>query len=326
MRPLLQRRPTVASPQTRYFLARFKALKQPKVWATGLGLVGLVVFAHEFSQRPDWQQAVKPNDRPVLNQPSSEDLAIAADIDSLPLLLAPPKPKTDGTAPGTGLPPAKNNGFPLSSLFGTASPNPLTLPKATAQTPVTAASPPPAPGLIPGQPATTHALATALATPSRRTGSYIEGQPSALASAVARYSQPEARPEMTNLMPTSSSTIPTPNTTWNTQTPPTQGSVPIPTSNYDPGLPAVPYQGNNPAPLGNSYPINSYTGLNQPIAPAPMVKDRPEVIETPQTTNVAPFAPAPQPVAPPQDLPFTAPRSIPGRSIGGGEMGTFSNP
>ncbi|NJM46191.1 MAG: hypothetical protein HC860_08410 [Alkalinema sp. RU_4_3] len=176
----------------------------------------------------------------------------------------------------------------------------------------------PTPGLVPGQPATTNALATALATPSKRTGSYVEGQPSALASAVARYSQPEARPEMANLTPTSSPSIPTPNTSWNNPTP-SQGAVPIPTSNYDPGLPAVPYQGNNPAPLGNSYPINSYTGLNQPLAPAP--------IETPQPINVAPFAPvAPQQVAPPQDLPFTVPRSIPGRSIGGGEMGTFSNP
>jgi hypothetical protein len=315
MRPLLQRRPSETSPKTRYFWARFRALKQPKVWATGLGLVGLVVFAHEFSQRPDWQQAFRPNASPTLNQPSPEDLAIAADIDSLPLLLAPPKPQPDGTAPGTGLPPVKNNGFPLSSLFGnaTAAPNPLTLTKST---PTNAAAPTPAPSLVPGQPATTNALATALATPSRRTSAYIEGQPSALASAVARYSQPEARPEMANLTPTSSSTIPTPNTSWNTTTP-TQGSVPIPTSNYDPGLPAVPFQGNNPAPLGNSYPINSYTGLNQaPLAP----------IEPP-VTNVAPFAPtAPQQVAPPQDLPFTAPRSIPGRSIGGGEIGTFSNP
>jgi hypothetical protein len=313
MRPLLQRSSSETSPKTRYFLARFRALKQPKVWATGLGLVGLVVFAHAFSQRPDWQQTFRPNPTPTLNQPSPEDLAIAADIDSLPLLLPPTQPKTDGTAPGTGLPPAKNNGFPLSSLFGTAAPNPLTLTK-PAPAPVNVAAP--TPGLIPGQPATTNALATALATPSRRTSAYIEGQPSALAAAVARYSQPEARPEMATLTPTSSSTIPTPNTSWSTTQTPTQGSVPIPTSNYDPGLPAIPYQGNNPAPLGNSYPINSYTGLNQaPLAPIA------------EPINVAPFAPvAPQQVAPPQDLPFTVPRSIPGRSIGGGEIGTFSNP
>jgi hypothetical protein len=246
MRPLLQRPPSETSPKTRYFLARFRALKQPKVWATGLGLIGLVVFAHEFSQRPDWQQAFRPNPNPTLNQPSSEDLAIAADIDSLPLLLAPTKAQPNGTAPGTGLPPAKNNGFPLSSLFGTAAPNPLTLPK-SAPTPAANATPTPTPGLIPGQPATTNALATALATPSRRTSAYIEGQPSALAAAVARYSQPEARPEMANLTPTSSTTIPTPNTSWNT-TPPPRAPFPFPPPTMIRGCPPSPTRATTPRP------------------------------------------------------------------------------
>ncbi|NJM46190.1 MAG: hypothetical protein HC860_08405 [Alkalinema sp. RU_4_3] len=112
MRPLLQRRPTTASPKTRYFLARFRALKQPKVWAAGLGLVGLVVFAHEFSQRPDWQQAFRPADRPTLNQPSAEDLAIAPTSTVCPCSSPQQNPNPRAPSPAKVCPRRKTTAFP----------------------------------------------------------------------------------------------------------------------------------------------------------------------------------------------------------------------
>lgn len=355
MPPLQQLGQMLNSPQIRYFWARFRPAAKSKVWLPALGLVGVGVFAYEVSQRPDWQQAFRTGDRPGVNQPDRDDLAIAADIDSLPLLLNPTQKTAEGKAEERSktnnpllaltLPSASSlnsnsnansNAAPSSVLFPTlnTTPKPGSAPTATASptaSSTNSSTNSPIASMVPGQPATTSAIATALATPSRRTSTYIEGQPSALASAVARYSQPTARPEMANLTPTSSPAIPTPNTSWNQPTAPLQGSAPIPTSNYDPGLPAVPYQGNNPAPTGSSYPLNSYTGLTQPnpsaaIETAPLNSGIGQPLNSGIGQPIAPLNPEAQTLPPQQDLPFTVRRSIPGRAIGGGEMGTFSNP
>jgi hypothetical protein len=309
-----------SSPTMRYLRARFRPLNQPRIWAPALGLVGLGVFAYEVSQRRDWQQAFKPNDRPTLNQPTSEDLAIGADIDSLPLLLAPVKPQ-ETPKPGTGLPKADRTTFPLSDLFGKAS---LDGPKPLTNGPSLLAAPPTNNPILPANP---QSLATALATPARRYPAANSSQPNALAAAVARYAQPQARPEISQIAPTNNSLPPT--SSPQSAPTPLQGNVPISTSNYDPSLQTPPTLGNGPAPLGNPYPINAYSVLSQPNADLGSANSGlgPNTLPSNASGNTGPYAPAPTTInVPPPELPFTAPRSIPGQSIGGGEIGTFSNP
>ncbi len=320
----------------RYFLARFRPLKQTRIWAPAIGLVGLGVFAYAVSQRTDWQQALKQNDSPTVNQPTSEDLAIGADIDSLPLLLAPAKPQDP--SPGTGLPKSGDRAFPLSDLFGKASPASLTNRPGLLSDPLVSdpllSDPSPATTSASNNSllsiASTQALATALATPARSTSKAESTQPSALAAALARYAQPQARPEISQIEPTNNPALP-PTSSPQLAPIPLQGNVPIPTSNYDPALSAPPALGSGPAPLGNPYPINSYSVLSQPSADVGAVNSGNATGLNPVPSNASgntgPYAPESTTIAvPPPELPFTAPRSIPGQSIGGGEIGTFSNP
>jgi hypothetical protein len=80
----------------RYFLARFKTFTRPQFWLVGLGLVGLVAFAWEFSQHPTWRQALTGKAEDNLTPEEKEGQSIGAEIDSLPLLSADFNPQKNG--------------------------------------------------------------------------------------------------------------------------------------------------------------------------------------------------------------------------------------
>ncbi len=80
----------------RYFLARFKTFARPQFWLVGLGLVGLVGFAWEFSQHPTWRQALTGKAENNLTPEEKEGQSIGAEIDSLPLLSADFNPQKPG--------------------------------------------------------------------------------------------------------------------------------------------------------------------------------------------------------------------------------------
>src|SRR6476646_9341812 len=77
----------------RYLKARLQVLARPSVWASGVGLVVLLVSVWQYWTHPEWLNAKEPT--PESNIPeeerslSPEDLAaIGADIDSSPVLKA----------------------------------------------------------------------------------------------------------------------------------------------------------------------------------------------------------------------------------------------
>jgi hypothetical protein len=337
----------------RYFLARFKVLLRPQFLLPLLGIAGILVFAWEFSQRPDWQQALMSREgaNPIADEASKEREAIGADIDSSPLLSADfAKAKGDLSAADAvkqKLPDinkllgkdGKNDPLSLNAIFGSGN-----------STNVVAAN---SPGLLGDQGGLTGGgLASGIDFGTSRSnpllarfgfGDRTSNQgANPLNSALDRSNPLKTRvnpdaPFAVQPREASPAVQPSPSPL------PLAGNAPLnPTLPSDTSLPTAGTGVYNPSYPTAQPSVNSYTGLgNVPdtvsvpgfnpnagvAAPAPLNTNL-GVPVSPGSTPLPPgtaSAPIVQPEVP-QELPFTTPRSIPGRPIGGGEINTFSNP
>jgi hypothetical protein len=362
-------RPNYPNPAPRRTgLGVWRSLMRPQVWLSGLGLIGFGVLAWQFSQRPEWRQALWPsNPSSSLDANAQENQAIGGDIDSSALLnadlmggsaklldaslgqdpLAKSKSPSDNTAA------AKNNPLSLESLLGGIGANQSGLGTGSLAGSIGG-------GLIGGG---TSAPGFTFSTGLNNPGNSYPGNSLAnrtnsngnnlLNSALNRYSPATPNPNAPfAVKPSEPTTTPRPSpspiagTTGFTPSP-----VPEPPGNPVAGTSAV-----NPALLANPQSstansgLNSYTGLSSGAVPDSLpesyypsrspdlgVATPSPILRSPSSGNIpVPIGSTPMPPggsatpiavpAPQPDPPFSVPRSTPGRSIGGGEIGTFSNP
>jgi hypothetical protein len=336
------------------------AIARPQVWLSGLGFLALAGLGWQFSQRPDWQQAL------IFNQPNGADASnaapdgqVGADIDALSALnadlaptplLDPKLSATEALAQLKDKDKAAPNDHPLSleTLLG-GLPGANKLQPNNSLTGGLGGSPT---GLnlsglnLPGLNAPGFSFASGLnASTTLANRSATTGSNSLLDSALNRYSPAKANPAAPFAVnPSEPKTAPIPNPAvtpiagnsgFEPIAPPTAPSNPIAgTSTVNPALLASPDSG-----------LNSYTGLtnsatlpDSPVyggrsvdrgvaAPSAILRSPTDIAVPIGSTPMPPGGATPIAVPAPQpDPPFSVPRSTPGRSIGGGAIGTFSNP
>ncbi len=281
----------------RYLLARLRPLRRPIVWAPSIVMVLLGLFTWELGSRPAGMSNFGVTSSPIDASVSREDQAVGADIDSTPLLMRAsrinpyaalfPPAASDTPAPSTALIEAASPIQP-SPTSNTVAPQQFGLPNAA-------------------QPLTPTAPAFSAATP---------------------LPQNQLQSAMSQLSPSS---------TASSSNPGFRSSINGATPSVPSGLSSAPIEGTTPDRASG----NSYTNLVEGA--------RPLSIEPNSVPNITPsIPPTPETVAPvptPQSSveaspnfgtiqndsrtnsqPFTAPRSTPGRYIGGGTINTFSNP
>ncbi|NDJ16882.1 hypothetical protein [Myxacorys almedinensis] len=333
-----------SSVSSRYFLARLRPLGRPMVWGPAIALLLLTLFTWDWWTRPEWSAyfSESPNrEEPV----SREDQAIGADIDSLPVLLndigirsgsnqaKPAEQPALGQPGGTTAPQSLgSNAASLATAFPETTPaqpgifgalnNGLANQYGQAVSPNSgqsdsAAQPsvagenlfglaplsPTVPTKSPLQEAMTRLDATPASTPS---GGNL---PTRLAD------QPPMPVEGTTRLdsPGIDATKPT-QPASNSYTTLVEGSQPYaPPANY-PATVAPPVASPSIGPNSNLPPLNLADPVGQPVAPTPANPFGTSVYGSPSSTLDAPAQP------------FSAPRQIPGRTIGGGKINTFSNP
>lgn len=277
----------------RYGFARLRPLSRPIFWAPSIALLLLILFAWEFFSRPELASyfGISTPDEAL----SREDQAIGADIDSLPLLMNDIKiaPKSETAA----LDPAQD------SAPSAATPSRLSAPTDTIATPQ------------PVQPQSgqgvfrvfTNALTTQLGLPT-----------------TAPLDPTTPAPLPPDRLQEAMSKLAAENRPIVSQTP-IEGTIRVDT-------PAAGTSINRPSQSPNSF--STLVEGAQPIAPgtapsisAPLPIAAPINSPIPQPAETQPsnFGVIQNPPIVNQQA-FTVPRSIPGRSIGGGNINTFSNP
>lgn len=361
--------------------ARLRAFKRPMVWGPSIILLLIVFFTVEYWLNPQWFENTPStaNAEGGFNPSiSSEDGAIGADIDSLPLLLnqlngTPNSQATDqnqqqdkvAKKPSLFDELLKSNN-PAAALDKDSKPsNGLSSPP-TASPLLSSTSGVPGqslvgstPGLtgLPGTSSPTVPAGSLLTSPSVPTTSASLGLPSTSGtSAPAPVSALQTAIEQSQLQ--NNSTVTAPNATpaagsGNSATTPTvtnqtfnPSNALAPSGNSGINYSATP--GVSSAPSGNSF---NYLTQPQPDSTVPV-----------GIAPVVPTAPSIAPVVPSSNLrsnfrqssfqgnqnngfnnsgfsgnaglqpsqlnqqPFSVPRRVPGRNIGGGEINTFSNP
>ncbi len=317
--------------KTRYWIARLKPLVQPRIALSMLSLGTVGIFAWTAWQYPELMSFTGINgkdERTADDAVNAENDAIGAEIDSLSLLNE--ATRDSPTAQPTILPtsaPKTGEAKPQTSAFST---NFLGLTNAF-----------PIPGAGPAMnflDPTSNTLTSSLINPTNPTNlsnptrsnltTTTIDQPLTTQAAQPFSLQPDPLPQPSS--PTLGS--------WN-QFPQTltQGSTGLPTAGLP--MPITPNQGSTGLPTNpvQSMP-NAYTTLTNPSAyglpidagVAPAVN--PGVIAPINVPIAAPIVPqvlpgADAPVAPIQpEQNYTAPRPVPGKFIGGGNINTFSNP
>jgi len=307
--------------QTRYWIARLKSLAQPRIGLVMLSLGMVGVFGWTAWQYPELMSFMGINgseERTADEVENAENDAIGAEIDSLSLLSKTTRnlPTVQPTAQPTAAP-KTDDGKPQASIFST---NFL----GTNAFPIPGAGPAtnfldPATNTIINSLTTSTNLPNSTGTTSDRTRTSQATQPFSL--------QPDPFPQSSS--PALGS--------WNQflQTP-NQGSTGLPTSGLP--MPTTPNQGSTGLTTNTTQPIpNAYTTLTNPSPYLPIDAGVAPAVNpgTVVPINVPVAAPVvPQvlpgtdvPIAPIQrEQPFTAPRPLPGRFIGGGNVNTFSNP
>lgn len=298
----------------RYGLARLRPLGRPVFWAPSIALLLLVLFAWEFFSRPELMSYLGISDPDATLSP--EEQAIGADIDSLPLLMNDIKisAKSDPNQTAIASPTqaaAQPNSTAPNRLFSAAT-------DAT-ETPKLA-QPQSDPGVFG---VFTNALTARLGLPTTQP---IASDPNAPA------------PLPANRLQEALSKLATENRSIVSQTP-IEGTIRLDHPLLKTSITAAPQPSNSFSVLiGGTKPIAERgVGIAPGIAPT---ISAPLPIEVNGATIAPPLN---SPVASPQPAessnfgviqnapivnsqPFTVPRSIPGRAIGGGNINTFSNP
>lgn len=355
------------STNARYLRARLRPLTRPVFWGPAIALVLVMLFTWDFWTSPtllSYFGISNPSDKSKTDSSndalSSEDRAIGADIDALPLLLNDIGISANATSPSQSLLKAESSqqttnlvnlqGVPLAGSTTAQSQTATTGPFSRSETPLTgdlqklsansnsfftdARSGEQQPGAIAkrnlfGTISQQQLFSNTLLNPAAATPNAAQtALETALAqSASANKSRPSGTPASFTATPTSSPAFATP----------IEGTTSLGSFGVNATVP------------NNSNATNSYTNLiegSQPIresqssfstvAPTvpsivpsavPVVPGQPVLPN--QGLGASPNAFTSQPsteVIPPSDLPLSAPRPIPGRFIGGGQINTFSNP
>ncbi len=337
----------------RYLLARLRPLTRPVFWGPSIVLMLVILFTWQYWMRPEWVSYFGANSSSINSRLSSEDRAIGADIDTLPLLFNDFKlPSSPASKP---LDLAK---LPLDTL----STNLGNLPKI----PIPGSSPltQPQPSNLNGSSNGSSGFSGIMQFGSPANNSISNsgtGRPSGLISTQPQpigtlLTFPPAgadayspRQGGTNVGSLSDQSV----TSANNRPPQTPSS-------FTSSAPAAPIEGTtslggfgvNAAPTTNPY-ANSYTGTTSTTSPYTnsytSIVGGSQPLSGTVAPSIAPISPSsgqsslsPQPFSsssygspslglqqpqiPVNDAPFTAPRPIPGRVLGGGEINTFSNP
>lgn len=370
-------RPQIPASLRYYFRARLRPFTRPAFWASlsVLSLIGLFVW--EAWQHPEWLFKNPENETPIADTTlSNEDSAVAADIDSLPVLMQE-LDEADLSVAALKL----NQQPQTQTLFDDFLNKQAAEAANTSNNAQQATQPPAAPLPVydplgietqaPSNPGYVYGSGSPIGnqTPAQTSG--VGGNNfagSTVQTPTAKQVSPlqAALDRLDNNSPAASAQtqtqINTPGTNTNSLGQPTQPTAPLPgqvvqpasaysgTGNYSnmpgqvvqPGSPYPGYPGSGVVPA-TSNPVNSYTYLNQtaPVPGVPPVQQiAPQVAPITQGNYAVPVYQNPVPVNPvpnnfgatqvqPSQLqpsPFSVPRPIPGRYIGGGEINTFSNP
>jgi hypothetical protein len=346
----MRRQPPLAR---RYLIARLRPLTRPVFWAPAIVLMLVMLFTWEFWTRPEFLsylgiQASTEADKDAL---SAEDRAIGADIDTLPLLLndvgisanpasanqpeAAKATQSTNLASLPGIPIAgstSNSPQPTVGLFGNLSNSPTSVQRFGLPDPNNSGGQQPStsnqtPFVTQQQIFSANNLLNLSSTPSPLPQSPLQAALAEAKNATTNATTNENRPPLT---PSSFTSVPV--------SAPIEGTTSLGNFGVNAATP-----NNAPAPnsftnlVEGSQPIsgseNSLSGVTLSIPtiapPIPSIAPTPFRQPIPQGLGSSPDAFAPRPsteVIPPNSVPLSAPRPIPGRFIGGGQINTFSNP
>lgn len=279
----------------RYGLARLRPLGRPVFWAPSIALLFLILFAWEFFSRPELATYLGGSDS--TETLSAEDQAIGADIDSLSLLM--------NDIRVTSKPQATQTPVQSTLQANSTAPNPAPTQRrfSTPTEPISSAQ---SMQLSSGQGvfgAFTNALTTQL---GRSTTTQVDS--TTPAPLPANRLQEAIDKLATETRPIAQAPI--------------EGTIRL-----DNSINAAPrstnsfsalVEGVQPIPPGTAPVIVAPPAITPPInAPVPL---------TSQPSQPSGFGVIEQPAPVVNQQPFTVPRSIPGRAIGGGNFNTFSNP
>lgn len=310
--------------QTRYWIARLKPVFQPRIGLLMLSLGMVGVFGWTAWQYPELMSFAGINgseERTAEDVENAENDAIGAEIDSLsvlnrttrnlpvqPTLLPTAPPKPDAVKPQASILSTNFLGTNMFQIPGAGPTINFLDPAAN-----TASNP-----LISSTNSINSPNSTGTTTDRTRT-----------AQATQSFSlQPDPALQPSSFTPGSWNQFP--------QTP-SQGSTGLPTTGLP--MPTTPNQGSTGLTTNSIQPTpNAYTTLTNPspyglpidsgVAPAvnPGIASPVNVpIAAPIVPQVLPGADLPVAPLQPEHV-FTAPRPLPGRFIGGGNVNTFSNP
>ncbi|MCU0551350.1 MAG: hypothetical protein MUC48_18535 [Leptolyngbya sp. Prado105] len=285
---------------SRYWFARLRPLARPVFWAPSIALMLLGLFAWEFFSRPELMSYFGISSPE--GELSAEDQAIAADIDSLSLLMNDikvlPKVATQNSIQATS-DPLKPTQAATDRLFA-----PATSATQAISQPIQAEQPTSQGifGVFRNALSTQLGVNSALSAVDASTPAPLP--PNQLQAAMSKLAESPviAQTLIEGTARLETPIIAAPQTSTNSFSTPVEGTQPI-----QPGVPPI-------APL----PIT-------PIAP-PINAPLPAITAEPIAPQPLPESGVIQPTPGINQQPFTTPRSIPGRVLGGGTINTFSNP
>lgn len=343
----------------RYLKARLKILKRPSVWLSSAMFMVALALLVEYWNHPHLFEASQLDDRRLIEaEPSASEPATLMPLDPYSSVDEPafgdttPDTTSDTTSDTTPLPSDETNpATQLSFLFNASNSldapqdlealllNPLftstsTRSRTNPSSQIEWVSP-----RLPNSDSPDLEIPSLDATASESTNQLIDAQPSIhpLQAAIERN-----KPS-TNSQPTDSAQFSQPVNSLPSQTDVGVGdrveqSAPFPFPQPANSVQVQPLPGQpshlqtQPYPqfLPQTSPSPGTTGYTLP--PALRTPVGVESIDTHSTGYRQPAVPPAQPALPPlnaapeQPAPFSVPRAVPGRSIGGGEINTFSNP
>ncbi len=316
-----------SSPANRYFLARLKTIGRPIFWGPAIVLLLLGLFTWDFWTSPNLWASLGIGESRTDDELPPEEKAIGADIDTLPVLFSDIKgsPKPEASPNVKQSPQAKKQitgGEAITTISTTGTGSPET----------TQPNPQGVYGLLGNALAERYGLTKSGLSGSETTSGGITSgigikSPAAvtptqspLQSAMSKFTAPvgtvNSGVSVNGLASPSSSAVDRPK----------EGSAPLSgsTGNASSGS-----ENSFTNLVGGSQPLQNYSTLRAaPLVPAAS-SELPNLSPAPLPAGFGQTA-VPQPTNTPETIPtqppFSAPRPIPGRTIGGGNINTFSNP
>lgn len=344
----------------RYLLARLRPLTRPVFWGPSIALMLVILFTWQYWMRPEWMSYFGVDSRfDQGNGLSPDDQAIGADIDTLPLLfndfklspnsaskqpdltkIAPftsstdlanlPKIPIPGSSTTAQSQPSNDSGLGnggnafsgIMQQFGLPADGSPGNPALSEVTGATSTQPQGINNLLSFPPVSVYKNSPGQAESKNSSGTDL--------SATSANNRPSQTPSsFTSIAPTAPiegttslggfgvNAAPTTNPYTNSYTGNTPTTNPY-TNSYTSVVEGTqPFSGSTAPPVG----APSIAPISSPSVPSYL---SPQPLNS--SLNAAPSLVPQQSQVPINDAPFTVPRPIPGRVLGGGEINTFSNP